>query len=145
MSGYEKLFRAGIIPFTVNYFDGSIRYMFMKPSHPDFGGPDWQIAKGRVENDDDNLTTAIREGQEELGLREDNIIDITELGMFLGRTVVFLAHVKNETDFDQFHWETGDVAWLSLEEFKQTGRKLHLPVLEEAELNIRLTVLSDID
>lgn len=140
MSANQNIFRAGIIPYVYDA-NGTIRYMFMKPSDPKFGGPDWQIAKGRVENDDDNLTTALREGAEELGLKESNILDVTEIGVFLGRTCVFICHVRDQNDFDQFHYETGDVIWLTLEEFDQIGRDIHLPIVQAADYYIRITEL----
>src|SRR5690606_5341748 len=108
-------------------------FMFMKPSDPRFGGPDWQIAKGRVEGDDDNITTALREGEEELGLKEDNINYVSEMGMYLGRTSVFVCFVKNKNDFGHFHYETGDVIWLTLKEFEEHGRDLHKPIVRAAE------------
>ena len=140
MSAKEPIFRAGIIPFVIEA-DGTARYMFMKPSDPDFGGPDWQMAKGRVENDDDNYTTAIREGREELGLKESNIIEVIELGVFLGRTCVFICHVRDKNDFDPFDDETGDVIWLTLEEFQQIGRKIHRHILVSAETYVNITTL----
>lgn len=130
MSANQNIFRAGIIPY---YFDGElIRFNFMKPSDPKYGGPDWQIAKGRVENDDDNLSTALREGAEELGLRESNIIGVTELGVYLGRTCVFICEIEDSKDFGPFHYETGAVVWMTLNEFEIDGRELHVPIVREA-------------
>lgn len=132
MSGFrEEVFRAGIIPFIIK--DGEIKFMFMKPSDPKFGGPDWQIAKGRVEGDDDNMTTALREGEEELGLKESNINYVSELGYYLGRTSVFVCNVIDMEDFGPFHYETGDVVWLTRKEFDQLGRSLHRPIVRDAE------------
>lgn len=131
MSAKNIIFRAGIIPYFVD--NGVIKYNFMKPSDPTYGGSDWQIAKGRVENDDDNLSTALREGAEELGLKESNIISITELGVHLGRTSIYICKVASMTDFNQFHYETGEVAWLSLADFEVVGRNIHVPVIRAAE------------
>ncbi|QDJ96492.1 NUDIX hydrolase [Xanthomonas phage Xoo-sp13] len=111
--------------------------MFMKPSDPTYGGPDWQIAKGRVENDDSNLVTALREGAEELGLRESNIIEVQELGTYLGRTVVYLCRVVNKHDFDAFHFETGAVTWYTMQQFNEVGRDLHKRIVQDAEKAIR--------
>ena len=142
MSAKEPIFRAGIIPFVVEA-DGTARYMFMKPSDPEFGGPDWQMAKGRVENDDDNFTTAIREGKEELGLKETNIIEVIELGVFLGRTCVFICQVHDKDDFDPFDSETGAVTWLTHEEFQAIGRKIHRHILVSAETYVNIMTLVD--
>jgi 8-oxo-dGTP pyrophosphatase MutT (NUDIX family) len=130
------IFRAGIIPYFIN--GDSIQYKFMKPSDPKFGGPDWQIAKGRVEGDDDNLSTALREGAEELGLKESNIISVTELGVYMGRTCIFICEIKDIHDFNPFHFETGDVKWLTLNEYiLNNGRALHLPIINDAERYIK--------
>lgn len=131
MSVKNNIFRAGIIPYFVD--NGIIRYNFMKPSDPAYGGPDWQMAKGRVEDDEGNLSTALREGSEELGLKESNIISVIELGSYLGRTSVFICEVSSMTDFNPFHYETGDVVWLTLAEFEQIGRTIHLPIVRDAE------------
>ncbi len=144
MSVNENIFRAGIIPYVYDT-NGNIQFMFMKPSDPKFGGPDWQIAKGRVEGDDDNLSTAIREGFEELGLKESNIVNVVELGVFLGRTCVFICRVHDKNDFDQFHYETGAVIWLTVDEFKKVGRRLHLEIVEEADYYIRMSELVDME
>lgn len=136
MSANQNIFRAGIIPY---FIDGeSVHFKFMKPSDPKFGGPDWQIAKGRVEGDDDNLATALREGAEELGLKESNITSITELGVYLGRTCIFICEVKDASDFDPFHYETGAVVWFTLNEFiRSNGRELHLPIIQDADRYIK--------
>lgn len=140
MSANQNIFRAGIIPYVIN--EGTVYFKFMKPSDAKYGGPDWQIAKGRVENDDGNLPTALREGAEELGLKESNIISVTELGVFLGRTCVFICEVEDADDFGPFHYETGDVVWLSLEGFIRDGRELHVPIVQEAHDYI-LTQIGD--
>lgn len=144
MSGKEKVYRAGIIPYIYNSY-GELTFMFMRPSDPTYGGSDWQIAKGRVEDDDDNISTAIREGAEELGLKESNIDTITELGVFLGRTSVFICKVYNTTDFNPFHYETGDTEWLTLDEFEHVGRELHYPIVQTAHDHIVLMDSSDKD
>ena len=137
MSGIGKnIFRAGIIPFFVNE-DGSIQFMFMKPSDPAYGGPDWQIAKGRVEGEDDNMTTALCEGAEELGLKESNIKSIQELGQYLGRTTVYICEVSDMDDFTDFTYETGAVKWMSANDFIKEGRDIHRDIVSDA-LNVIL-------
>lgn len=136
MSGNKNIFRAGIIPFIIDA-DEKIRFMFMKPSDPHYGGPDWQIAKGRVEGEDDNLSTALREGAEELGLKEDNIVCVYELGNYLGRTNIYVCHVKDKSDFTPFHFETGDVIWLTRSEFDTVGRDLHRHIVKDAEIFVK--------
>lgn len=131
MSGNRNVFRAGIIPYFI-LPDKTINFMFMQPSDPTYGGAEWQMAKGRVENDEDNMSTAIREGAEELGLREDNIKSIEELGLFLGRTTVYICEVFHQNKFDNFTFETGAVTWLTLNSFIEEGRSIHIPIVQEA-------------
>ena len=69
--GKKLVYRAGVIPFI---FEGDqLLMMFMRPSHPDYGGDQLQIAKGKVEDNEDTKETALREGREELGLFKGNI------------------------------------------------------------------------
>jgi 8-oxo-dGTP pyrophosphatase MutT (NUDIX family) len=124
----EKIFRAGIIPF---YVDQSTAYMlFMRPSDPKYGGVYFQIAKGKREDGETDLQAALREGFEELGLLSENIEEIIETGTYLGRTTIFLARIKNKENFTNFHFETEETRWLTVEEFKDYGRNLHLPVIK---------------
>lgn len=136
MSGNRNVFRAGIIPYFL-LPDKTINFMFMQPSDPKYGGSEWQMAKGRVEEDEENLFTAVREGTEELGLKESNIKSIEELGLFLGRTTVYICEVFSQDDFDAFTFETGAVKWLTYDEFVEEGRRIHIPIVHEAYNVIR--------
>lgn len=138
MSGNRNVFRAGIIPYFIQP-DKTIIFMFMQPSDSKYGGSEWQMAKGRVEEDEENLSTAIREGTEELGLKESNIKYIEELGLFLGRTTVYICEVYSQKDFDNFTFETGAVKWLTYQEFVEEGRRIHIPVVYEAYNRIKDT------
>ena len=132
MSRNKNIYRAGILPYIVRA-DAPVEFLFMKPSNPRYGGPDWQIAKGRVEDDDvDNMSAALREGYEELGLKTSNIISIRELGMYLGRTNIFICEVMTKDDFDPFHFETGEIMWMTSHEFQITGRELHHKIVNIA-------------
>ena len=136
MSGNRNVFRAGIIPYFINP-DKTIKFMFMQPSDSKYGGSDWQMAKGRVEGDDDNITTALREGGEELGLKESNIKLIQELGLYLGRTTVYICEVKDKDDFGEFTYETGQVTWLTAKEFTEIGRDIHQSIVQDALVRIK--------
>lgn len=128
-SKHKKIYRSGIIPFFVN-IEGTKTFLFMLPSDPKYGGDKFQISKGKREENETALQTALREGKEEVGLREENIEWVEEVGVFLGRTTVFVAKVKNQNDFDQPCFETGDTKWMTLLQFRQSGRGLHVPVVE---------------
>lgn len=133
--GKKILYRAGMIPYLIE--DGEVLMMFMKPSETLYGGDQFQLCKGVVEDGEDNRTAALREGAEELGLRDENIQSVTELGNFLGRTTVYIAQVGNKEDFDVPHYETDEVVWLSCDQFMKVGRDLHKDIVQLAEQVIR--------
>lgn len=122
------IYRAGLVPYIIE--SGKILMMFMKPSDPAFGGDEFQIAKGKVEDEDDSFQdAALREAKEEIGLFEGNVIKTEEVGTFMGRTTVFVSKVKNKDMFGMPSFETGDVSWMTPEQFQLDGRILHRPVI----------------
>jgi 8-oxo-dGTP pyrophosphatase MutT (NUDIX family) len=137
----KKVDRAGVIPFFVTE-DQQVQMMFMKPSDPRYGGPFFQCCKGVVEDDDaDVMTAALREGSEELGLFKPNIIgDVVHIGRFLGRTDMFVCEIEDQNMFGDPHFETGEVAWMTEQEFIDEGRDLHVPMVQAAMRQIRKMV-----
>jgi len=127
----EKIYRAGMIPFYVSE-DGTILMKFMVPSDQTYGGSAPQFAKGRIENGEIPEEAAIREASEELGLREENVLWYNYLGIFLGRTHMYICEVEKQHDFDEPHYETESTHWMTLEEFEKSGRELHRPVIRAA-------------
>lgn len=125
-------YRAAMIPYIIQD-DGIVSMMFMQPSDTRYGGHEFQLCKGVVEEGEDNRTAAIREGREELGLRQSNIISVTELGNFLGRTSVYICKVKDTTSFDAPHYETSATSWMSCDNFLEVGRELHKSIVKLAE------------
>lgn len=126
--------KAGIIPYFVD--NGVIRMMFMVPSDPFYGGPDPQIAKGGIDNGETAATTAVREGEEELGLRVWNIVAFTQVSAPTAieperdyTLEVFAAKVEDPAAFDLPHYETGAVHWLTLDEFNAVGRPAHRKIV----------------
>ena len=91
-----QIFRAGLIP--VHISNGEISMLFMKPSDPMYGGSDYQIAKGRIEDGEEPYETAVREAEEELGLNPDNMVNVYDCGQWLGRTFVYVAIIKDKND-----------------------------------------------
>ena len=125
-----KIERSGLIPCFIND-SGELEMMFMKPSNPLYGGDRYQIAKGKIEVGESALETAIRESHEELGLRHDNICHTFYCGNFLGRTEIFAAIIYNKEDFDDFQPdETESVRWMTMSEFADIGRDIHIDVVE---------------
>lgn len=131
----ELIYRAGVIPYYVD--DGEIKMLFMQPSKKKFGGAEFQIAKGKREEDEDDETTAFREAREELGLFAGNVSKRTDLGTFLGRTHVYLAKIEDPDKFGDPCDETGAVKWMTPGEFKDSGRRLHRPVVKAAARKIK--------
>lgn len=134
----NKVYRSGLIPYWVDT-SGEVHMMFMKPSDPIYGGDRFQISKGKVEDDEDFQTAAVREAQEELGLMLFNIKgDVWYLGNFLGRMSVYVCEISDQQLFGVPGYETGDTAWMTMSQFLSDGRDLHVPIVSEAYDKIRL-------
>lgn len=132
-----KVHRAGLIPYVIE--NNKIKMMFMKPAPEvaEWSTDNFQIAKGKIENGEDTMAAAIREAHEELGLFRGNIILTEEVGLFMGRTTVFVSKVKDKDMFGLPSDETSEVAWLSEDEFMDIGRDLHKPVVQAAVRKIK--------
>lgn len=128
------VYRAGLIPYVIE--NNQPIMMFMIPSNAEYGGPLPQISKGKVEDGETYLETALREAKEEIGLFIGNVILTEEVGMFMGRTTVFITKVKDKTMFGEPSFETDSVVWLTLEQFLEGGRELHKPVIKTVHRQI---------
>ena len=131
----KKVHRAGTIPYIIE--NGKIEMMFMQPSDPAYGGSEFQIAKGKIEENETAKDAALREAKEEIGLFIGNITLVEEVGLFMGRTTVFIAKVKDKDMFGAPGEETGNVAWLTPDQFMDEGRILHKPVVQAAVRKIK--------
>lgn len=130
------VYRAGLVPYVVE--DGTIRMLFMRPSDHEYGSFTYQLAKGKVEDDDETFyDAAIREAKEELGLFVSNIIKTEEVGNFMGRTMVYVSKIKNKDMFGEPSFETESTRWMTLEEFLDEGRDLHRPVIQAVYRQIK--------
>ena len=123
--------RGGVIPYYIAD-NGDIMMMFMKPSDSRYGGKEFQIAKGKIEEGESIEDGAFREAAEELGLFIPNTRNHKLLGTFLGRTTVYLAEVIDKDKFGDPTDETSDVAWMTPEQFQSEGRDLHKPIVKAA-------------
>ncbi len=132
----KKINRGGLIPYYAK--DGEIYMMFMKPSRAKYGGDSFQIAKGRQEPNEDIAQTAIREASEELGLFPGNIKHFDNIGVWLGRTTVFIAEMNDAALFGDPTTpdEVKEVKWMTLPEFMSVGRGLHKPIVQAAHRKI---------
>lgn len=133
----SKVYRAGLIPYVIE--NGEVRMMFMKPAPEvaEWSTDNFQIAKGKIENGEDTMAAAIREAHEELGLFRGNIVLTEEVGIFMGRTTVYVSKVKDKDMFGLPSDETSETGWLTEEEFMEIGRPLHQPVVQAAMRHIR--------
>jgi ADP-ribose pyrophosphatase len=132
-----KLYRAGLLPYVIE--NNEPKFLFMKPADARYGGDRYQIAKGKVEEGETSEQAAVREAMEELGLVETNISDPMFLGEYLGRTSFYMAKVFDKTLFNSPHFETSDTAWLTLAEYQDAGRQLHVPIVQDAVRTVYLT------
>lgn len=128
--GKKKIERSGVLPYYID--DGQIKILFMRPSDAKYGGDVFQMAKGKHEEGETAKETALREGYEELGLYKGNINHLHELGVFLGRTTVFVAEIDDPEMFGDPHFETEETKWMTPDEFQAEGRDLHKPVVKAA-------------
>lgn len=125
----DNITKAGIIPFIRT--EKGVEMLFMVSSDPDFGGPDPMISKGHVDPGESPDQAAIREGEEELGLKQSNfagspflVMDEQITGLQSTYVMRILAvEIKNKEDFGQFHYETERVEWMTAEEFMRHGRR----------------------
>lgn len=130
----NKIIRAGFLPYVVD--DGwRIKFLFMKPSDPRYGGNQWQVAKGQVDPDDLSFEfAALRECNEELGVDIKDIVrdSVQYLGVFHGRTHYYTGRLKDGYVLGQPCQETGGVTFLDIATYRLIGRELHLDVVEKA-------------
>ena len=131
--------RAGIIPYMWDEKKNDYVFMFMVPSHPKYGGPNIQIAKGKIDRGENAFQAAIREGTEELGLIHSNMAEQPfEISKTLQTTVkdqyfmhVFAVEVKDKKNFNKPHFETKFTTWVTGDRFAEIGRKAHRVLVED--------------
>lgn len=126
--------KAGIVPFLA---DG--RALFAVSSNAAHGGSSPAIAKGRIDGEESAKKAAIREGEEELGLKRSNMAAEPFLGWSgeltgLDATYkmdVFAVLVKDAEAFDKPDRETASTHWLTRAEFNKKGRKSQREIMEK--------------
>jgi len=139
--GNKKTHRAGMILYHLSENSDAFKMLFQRPATPKFGGDTFQLCKGKIEKNESELEAAIREAQEEVGLFVPNINgDIYSLGIFLGRTTVFVAEVNDPFMFGDPDSEVAETQWMTPSEFHKEGRLLHRPIVEAATRWITYTI-----
>lgn len=137
--------RAGLIPY-IKDSDGQLRYLFMVSSAQQYGGLKPMISKGKVEDGEDTLTAAFREAEEELGLNLSNVIGqsfkVADEHVYLRsanyRLTVYAVEVQSKYNLKMWGDETEYIVWLTLDEFREQGRRDHIRYVEIAEHRIRM-------
>ena len=132
--------KAGLIPYHIDE-NGVIRMLFMVSSDPKFGGARPMISKGTIDPGEDELTAALREAHEELGLTKMNIISTPQLFFSEHITLtsssydldLFFCKVKsrNREIFDKPCFETKFTVWMTEESFASKGRRDHKPIVSK--------------
>ena len=120
--------RAGVYP-VYTEADGQ-RYVYMMvPSQPKFGGTLPQMGKGGIDDGETPEEAAMREGYEELGLREGNIKSFYQIADESIKTrkggyqlTVFVAEVIDKDAFDPHGYEAKWSGWVEIDEALKVSR-----------------------
>lgn len=168
----RKVIKVGILPFIKDNSSedsDNLRMLFMKPlaENEILGSPDFQIAKGtrriNISGDwcdmrEDDLIfadesfhetlieTALREGNEEIGLKADNILRLFDFGVFSFISAskgmrkplhIFAAEMIDSNNFASFEATTSETGWFSAAAFEHKGRKDHVVIVKEVVSRLR--------
>lgn len=135
--------KAGLIPYIEE--DGEILMLFMVTSDAHYGGPDPMISKGHVDAGENTEQAAIREAEEELGLKQSNMVGKPALGWsgtLKGMEAtypfeVYSVRVKDKNDFGKFHYETASTHWLTMQQFFDQGRRSQIEIVTKVHASIK--------
>jgi len=132
----KKRGRAGIYPVYTDS-EGQVWVCLMIPSDPAYGGPQPQMGKGRIDDGQTAQEAAIREGEEELGLRRSNMSNVQLLeekiisGLNSSYTIfVYTCEVTDPKAFDKPHYESSWAGFLLIDDAIQRTRTQQRPFLE---------------
>ncbi len=160
-----QVIKVGILPFVKpdRASGGDIKILVMKPfaEKEILGSPKFQIAKGTrrinisgrwcdMRTDDllyadesfhePLIETALREGEEEIGLRPENIKILYDMGGFAFVSAskgtrklmhLFAAEIADINNFGAFEDTTSETGWMTPDEFKTNGREDHTLIVTE--------------
>jgi 8-oxo-dGTP pyrophosphatase MutT (NUDIX family) len=110
------------------------KVLVCKSSNPLFGGPKFALCKGNVDLNESIQDAALREAEEELGLKLHNIVPETlqHLGTFKTFSYllsVYTAQIRDPHDFNDPCWEIAETKWMTWNDFKSIGRDEHRPII----------------
>jgi 8-oxo-dGTP pyrophosphatase MutT (NUDIX family) len=137
----DVVYRAGFIPYRLTESGDDYEFYLMKPSNSLYGGDQFQIAKGKIDDGETAAVAALREASEELGLIASSVSGVKKLGVFLGRMTVYIGRVSRECEFKEPHFETGETTWMTVDEFSAHGRELQGHIIRAAHTFIQLEEL----
>lgn len=96
------------------------------------------LSKGKIEDGETTLECALREAEEELGLLRENLTDkpffvaaeqvVLRSGTY--HLTVYAAPIRDRWNFGKWCDETEFTTWMTLEEFREKGRKDHIKYVE---------------
>jgi len=119
---------------------------FYISSNAQYGGPDWQIPKGRVDEGENVQQAGIREAVEECGLVPENLkkdtIQIGWSGTITGMDArypltIFIGEVIDPKNFVKPGFEASKSGWLTLEQFLSKGRRSQQNIVKACASKIK--------
>lgn len=130
-----KITKAGAIIYTLN---PKPLVLLIKSSNPAFGGTAWQLPKGQIDPGESPDQAGYREAKEEAGLRDSDVVKITDLGTLTlkGMMETYAIHFQAvETHKPKvsgtYHFETGETKWFTVEDAEKLIRKDQKQVLDK--------------
>ena len=131
--------KAGFLPYHTDD-SGVTRFLFCLTSNPKFGGTRFAISKGTIERGENELEAALREAEEELGLRQSNIVPKTLKLAWRGNIKgkkktqflpIFTAQILDPAEFGPSDSEIAETKWMTLDEFLKSGKRSHTKIVEK--------------
>ena len=102
--------RGGLIPYVIR--GDQIYICLMLPSNEEFGGSDYQLAKGHREEGETDKECAVREAIEELGLIKENLEQPWHINDL--KKISWWAAEYKDFNLDDHSDETKDAKWFKL-------------------------------
>ncbi len=120
--------RAGLIPYYIDE-NGTTRIALMIPSDSRYGGSSPQIAKGGVEPGDSRISTAKKEGEEELGNVHKPSNRLKALWTNKKFSITYYCVQVPDMKFKKPHFETKKVIWPEINDSLKIIRDMHREVV----------------
>jgi 8-oxo-dGTP pyrophosphatase MutT (NUDIX family) len=126
----KKVIRAMLVPYQKH--ENVLYFLCMRPSDSKYGGPSYQLCKGRIDDGETSYEAAIREGEEELGIDRTELKNIEFVATVMDKTChLYVAELPINNKFNKLQFETVHVAWLTHAEFQKIGRDWQRKILDK--------------